>query len=57
VTLEDHFSRGNLEPLLEPYVKDLPPFYIYYPEQNKRVECLKLLVEFLRSKLRKPSEN
>lgn len=53
VTLEDHVKMGDLETLLEPYVKDLPPFYIYYPEQNKRVECLKLLVEFLRSKLKK----
>jgi DNA-binding transcriptional LysR family regulator len=53
VTLEDHLKRGDLKTLLEPYVKDLPPFYIYYPEQNKRVECLKLLVEFLRSRLLK----
>lgn len=56
VMVEDHFNRGDLEPLLEPYGKDLPPFYIYYPEQNKRVECLKLLVEFLKSKLRKAPE-
>jgi DNA-binding transcriptional LysR family regulator len=56
VALEDHFSRGDLEPLLKPYVKDLPPFHIYYPEQNKRVECLKLLVDFLRSKFRKTPE-
>lgn len=57
VTLEDHLKTGDLQPLLEPYVKDLPPFYIYYPEQNRRVECLKLLVEFLRSKSRKTPEN
>lgn len=57
VTLEDHLKTGDLETLLEPYVKDLPAFYIYYPEQNKRVECLKLLVEFLRSKSRKTPEN
>lgn len=56
-TLEDHLKMGDLETLLEPYVKDLPPFYIYYLEQNKRVECLKLLVEFLRSKLRKTPES
>ncbi len=48
LTMEDHLKTGDLETLLEPYVKDLPPFYIYYPEQNKRVECLKLLVGFLR---------
>lgn len=49
VTMEDHLKTGELELLLEPFVKDLPPFYIYYPEQNKRVECLRLLVEFLRA--------
>ena len=48
-TMEDHLKTGDLETLLEPYVKDLPPFYIYYPERNKRVECLRLLVEFLRA--------
>lgn len=53
MTTEDHLKTGDLETLLEPYVKDLPPFYVYYPEQNKRVECLKLLVEFLRSQFRK----
>ncbi len=57
VTLEDHLKMGDLEMILEPYVKDLPPFYIYYPEQNRRVECLKLLVEFLRSKLKKTPES
>lgn len=57
VTVEDHFSRGELKPLLESYIKDLPPFYIYYPEQNRRVECLKLLVEFLRSKLKRSPES
>jgi DNA-binding transcriptional LysR family regulator len=57
MTLEDHLKMGDLETLLEPYVKDLPPFYIYYPEQNKRVECLKLLVEFLRSRFRNTPES
>jgi len=57
MTLEDHLKMGDLEALLEPYVKDLPPFYIYYPEQNKRVECLKLLVEFLRSRFRNIPES
>jgi len=52
-TLEDHLKMGDLQTLLDPYVKDLPPFYIYYPEQNRRVECLKLLVEFLRSRPKK----
>lgn len=53
LTMEGHIKTGELETVLEPYTKDLPPFYIYYPEQNKRVECLKLLVQFLKSQSRK----
>jgi DNA-binding transcriptional LysR family regulator len=48
-TMEDHLRTGELKTLLEPYAKDLPPFYITYPEQNKRIECLRLLVDFLKS--------
>ncbi len=48
VTMQDHLKTGELQTILEPYAKELPPFYIYYPEQNKRVECLRLLVNFLR---------
>ncbi|WP_299479792.1 LysR family transcriptional regulator [uncultured Roseibium sp.] len=47
-TMEDHLKTGELERVLKPYAKDLPPFYIYYPAQNKRVECLRLLVEYLK---------
>lgn len=57
VTMQAHIKTGELETLLEPYTKDLPPFYIYYPEQNKRVECLKLLVQFLKSQARKSGKN
>ncbi len=52
VTMEDHLETGKLEMLLDPFTKDLPPFYIYYPEQNKRVECLRLFVSFLKSHLK-----
>ncbi len=51
-TMADHLMTGDLETVLEPYTKDLPPFYIYYPEQNKRVECLRLLIEFLKDRAR-----
>jgi len=57
VSVEERLKIGDLQTLLEPYAQDLPPFYIYYPEQNKRVECLKLLVEFLRTRLRKRLES
>lgn len=48
-TMNDHLRSGELDVLLEPFAKDLPPFYIYYPEQNKRVECLRLFIDCLKS--------
>lgn len=56
-TMERHLATGELQALLEPHAKDLPPFYIYYPEQNKRVECLRLLVDFLRKRPKVPRES
>lgn len=47
-TVADHLRSGELETVLDPYVKQLPPFYLYYPEQNRRVECLRLLIDCLR---------
>ncbi len=44
-TVKEYFENGSLEPILENYVEDLPPFYLYYPEQNRRVECLRLLID------------
>ncbi len=46
-TMEEHLQTRALETILDPYVKDLPPFYLFYPELNKRVECLKLFRDFL----------
>lgn len=48
-TMEDYLKTGELETVLDSFVKDLPPFYLYYPVQNKRVECLRLLVDCLKS--------
>lgn len=52
-TMKDHIKTGELKTLLQRFTKELPPFYIYYPEQNKRVECLRLFVEFLKSRLKR----
>ena len=52
-TMEDQLEAGALRTVLDSYTKDLPPFYIYYPEQNKRVECLRLFVDFLKDNSRK----
>lgn len=46
-TVEEHLKSGELEQILSPYARELPPFYLYYPEQNKRVECLRLLIDCL----------
>ena len=39
-----------LETVLDPYVTILPPYYLYYPEQNRRLELLRLFSDFLASK-------
>ncbi len=46
-TVDEHFASGNLNSVLDPFVRELPPFYLYYPEQNRRVECLRLLIDCL----------
>ena len=49
-TMEDHLKTDDLETVLASFVKGLPPFYLYYPAQNKRVECLRLFINCLKSK-------
>jgi len=46
-TIEDYLASGKLETVLDPYARTMPPFYLYYPEQNKRVECLRLFIDCL----------
>ena len=46
-SIEKYLQSGELETVLDSYVKELPPLYLYYPEQNKRVECLRLLIDCL----------
>ena len=45
--IEDDLESGALETVLDPYVTTLPPFYLYYPEQNRRLELLRLFIDFL----------
>lgn len=49
-TMRDLLESGELELVLQDYARDLPPFYVYYPKQNRRVECLRLFVDFLKSR-------
>ena len=46
-TVAEHLRSGALETVLDSYASVLPPFYLYYPEQNRRVECLRLLIDCL----------
>jgi len=46
--VEDELSEGRLETVLDPYVIEHPPFYIFYPEQHRRLELLRLFIDFLR---------
>jgi len=48
--IEDDLQAGALETVLDPYVPKLPPYYLYYPEQNRRLELLRLFIDFLASK-------
>ena len=48
--IEDDLQAGALETVLDPYVTTLPPYYLYYPEQNRRLELLRLFIDFLASK-------
>ncbi|MEL6688065.1 MAG: LysR family transcriptional regulator [Pseudomonadota bacterium] len=43
-TMEDHLETGELELLLEGCETELPPFYLYFPEQNADQEPLKLFI-------------
>jgi len=48
--IQDHIDDGSLETILDGYVAKLPPFYLYYPQQNRRLEVLRLFIDFLTSK-------
>lgn len=48
--IHDHIAAGTLETVLDDYVAKLPPFYLYYPQQNRRHEVLRLFIDFLTSK-------
>ncbi len=48
--IEDDLARGALETLLDPYIVTLPPYYLYYPEQNRRLELLRLFIDFLKAR-------
>lgn len=46
--VEGELACGALESVLDPYVIEHPPFYLYYPDQNRRLELLRLFTAFFR---------
>ena len=46
--VEEELADGRLETVLDPFVIEHPPFYIFYPEQHRRLELLRLFIDFLR---------
>ena len=42
--IDQDLRAGDLKLILEPYTRKLSPFNLYYRQQNKRVECLRLLI-------------
>jgi hypothetical protein len=49
----EDLPAGNLETLIESYVPGLPPCYVYCLEQNRRLELLRLFIDFLVLKRRR----
>jgi len=43
----DELASGALESVLDRYVLEHPPFYLYFPEQNRRSELLRVFIDFL----------
>ncbi|UUX50979.1 LysR family transcriptional regulator [Nisaea acidiphila] len=48
--VEEELGDGRLETVLDTYTIEHPPFYIFYPEQHRRLELLRLFVDFLRTR-------
>jgi DNA-binding transcriptional LysR family regulator len=44
--VEEELRAGVLETILDTFVTDHPPFYLYYPEQNRRLELLRIFIDF-----------
>jgi DNA-binding transcriptional LysR family regulator len=47
--IEEELRDGRLETVLDQFTPGHPPFYLYYPEQNRHLPLLRLLIDFLRT--------
>lgn len=50
-TMEDHIKAGELEILLDGFAADLPPFYLYFPEQTAAEEPLAPFIDSMKQHL------
>ena len=50
-TMEDHIKTGELEVLLDGFATDLPPFYLYFPEQTAAEEPLGQFIDSMKQHL------
>ena len=50
-TMEDHIRTGDLEVVLEGFATQLPPFFLYFPEQNPGAEPLGRFIETMKRHL------
>jgi len=50
--IADELRDGSLESLLDPFVDKVEPFYLYFPEQHKRLAVLRLLIDALKARRR-----
>lgn len=51
--VETELRSGRLESVLDGFVLEHPPFFLYYPEQNRRLGLLRVFLDFLsKSKVR-----
>jgi len=46
----EELAAGRLETVLGAYTPEHPPFFLYYTEQNRRLELLRVLIDFLRDR-------
>lgn len=45
--VETELRSGRVESVLDEFVLEHPPFFLYYPEQNRRLGLLRVFLEFL----------
>ncbi len=50
--IEPDLVAGKLETVLDAFALEHPPFFLYYPEQNRHLDLLRLFIDFLSARRR-----